>query len=181
MARIERIRNFCSSAAGDGGEDGRRRGRSARRFLDALADDFNTPRALGVLFELISEGNRARFAGAREALAEMLELLGLGVAGRARPRPPTPRPSGCSPSASRRAPSATSRAPTRLRDQLAELGCEIRDTPEGRAVCVRALAESCRSGRAGDRLRAPPGRRGRAGAPPGAAGVDHADDAAAAS
>ena len=32
-------------------------------FLDALADDFNTPRALAALFELIAEGNRRTLPG----------------------------------------------------------------------------------------------------------------------
>ena len=52
---------------------------AARReaLLDALADDFNTPRALAALFELIAEGNRRRSPGARAALDEMLPLLGL--------------------------------------------------------------------------------------------------------
>ena len=61
-------------------------------FLAALADDFNTPRAWAELFELIAEGNRRPLAGAREVLAEMLELLGPRDAARGRPRrSPTPR------------------------------------------------------------------------------------------
>jgi len=55
----------------------------ARRFLDALNDDFNTPEALAVLFELAHEINRMRSedaAGAAARAALMLrlaELLGL--------------------------------------------------------------------------------------------------------
>ena len=77
-ARLERIRNFSESAAplGDGEEDpfvAEKR----EVFLAALADDFNTPRAWAALFELVAEGNRRPLPGAREALAELLELLGL--------------------------------------------------------------------------------------------------------
>ena len=46
-------------------------------FLDALADDFNTPRAFAVLFEIVGEGNRRELSGAREACSELLPLLGL--------------------------------------------------------------------------------------------------------
>ncbi len=47
-------------------------------FRDALADDFNTPRAMAEVFELVGEANREEIPGASEALAEMLELVGLG-------------------------------------------------------------------------------------------------------
>ena len=46
-------------------------------FLDALADDFNTPQAFAVLFEIVDEGNRRELPGAREVLTELLPLLGL--------------------------------------------------------------------------------------------------------
>ena len=75
--RLEGIRNFLRSGS-DGGEEvdefvaGRR-----AAFLDALADDFNTPRALAELAGLVAEGNRRALPGAKSALAEMLGLLGL--------------------------------------------------------------------------------------------------------
>jgi cysteinyl-tRNA synthetase len=47
-------------------------------FLDALANDFNTPAALAALFEWVREANR-RGSGVGDAdLREMLGLLGLG-------------------------------------------------------------------------------------------------------
>ena len=46
-------------------------------FLDALADDFNTPRAFAALAEIVAEGNRRELPGARPALEELLPLLGL--------------------------------------------------------------------------------------------------------
>lgn len=50
-----------------------------QRFVDALCDDFNTPQALSVLFELAKASNRARDAGndaTAEALAVQLCALG---------------------------------------------------------------------------------------------------------
>ena len=53
---------------------------TARRvgFRDALAEDFNTPRAMAEVFDLLAEANRRELGSAPAALAEMLELLGLG-------------------------------------------------------------------------------------------------------
>jgi cysteinyl-tRNA synthetase len=46
-------------------------------FKDALAEDFNTPRAMAEVFELVAEANRDEVPGAPAAVAEMLELVGL--------------------------------------------------------------------------------------------------------
>jgi cysteinyl-tRNA synthetase len=45
-----------------------------------LADDFNTPRAMAEVFELVGEANRGEADGgaAVTVLREMLELVGLG-------------------------------------------------------------------------------------------------------
>jgi cysteinyl-tRNA synthetase len=50
-------------------------------FRDALADDFNTPRALAEVFELVGEANRGEVPkdAAASAVAEMLELVGLST------------------------------------------------------------------------------------------------------
>ncbi len=74
-ARVERIRNYVRDAPG--GEPGEEAARAREAFLDALADDFNTPRAFAQLFELVAEGNKRELAGARTVLEELLPLLGL--------------------------------------------------------------------------------------------------------
>jgi len=97
VARVEGIRNFFREhPAGGGGELGgvsseEQRGGSAETppnspatarwesFKEALADDFNTPRALAEMSELMAEANRGEIQGAPEAVAAMLELVGLGT------------------------------------------------------------------------------------------------------
>jgi cysteinyl-tRNA synthetase len=50
----------------------------AEAFFAALADDFNTPKALACLFEWIREANRRGEAVGDDALREMLAVLALG-------------------------------------------------------------------------------------------------------
>jgi cysteinyl-tRNA synthetase len=47
-------------------------------FFDALADDFNTPKALASLFEWVREANRRAEPAGDADLREMLSVLGLG-------------------------------------------------------------------------------------------------------
>src|SRR5690348_6385444 len=110
VARVERLRNFfrdkALGAPGEGslddaggapvgGSAGKQRGGPGdpptgalagaavrlEAFKDALADDFNTPRALAEVFELVGEANRGEVDGeeAAGAVAEMLELVGLSA------------------------------------------------------------------------------------------------------
>ena len=98
VARVKRLRNFFRENSGPGGEPGegsaeQQRGGSGdpspgspsaarlSAFRDALADDFNTPRAMAEVFELVGEANRGEVeaAIAVPVLAEMLELVGLGT------------------------------------------------------------------------------------------------------
>ena len=105
-------------------------------FLDALADDFNTPRALAILSELITEGNRRELPGARAALEEMLPLLGLEslLAPAETADPEAERLLAEREEA--RAARDFERA-DRLRDELAERGFEVRDTPGGARLMRR--------------------------------------------
>src|SRR3954469_12463423 len=73
QARVERIRNFVLELPDEGGGPGDPVVIARRdAFVDALVEDFNTPRAFAELFELIAEGNRRELIGARAALEEML-------------------------------------------------------------------------------------------------------------
>jgi cysteinyl-tRNA synthetase len=86
-ARVERVRNYLraiinagSSASPPGpAREGTDEFLVQKRdeFLDALADDFNTPQAFAVLFEIVAEGNRRELGGAWGVLEELLPLLGM--------------------------------------------------------------------------------------------------------
>jgi cysteinyl-tRNA synthetase len=138
VARVERIRNFVLDLPeGDqGGEDEFVRVRR-EALLDALVDDFNTPRALAALFELVAEGNRRTLPGARAALDEMLPLLGLES---------LLAPAEASDSEAERLMEAREQARAggdfgradQIRDELASRGYEVRDTPEGPRLVRRA-------------------------------------------
>ena len=81
VARVERIRNFArerlpAKAVGAVTDDPDA-ARLHDEFFAALADDFNTPRAMAAVFELVTEGCRRELAAARVALEEMLPVVGL--------------------------------------------------------------------------------------------------------
>jgi cysteinyl-tRNA synthetase len=131
QARVARIRNFIEeSEDGDGGEDpfvAERR----EEFLAALADDFNTPRAWAALFELIAEGNRRPLPGARAALGELLPLLGLDSLLEAGGEAPDGEAEALLAEREQARADRDFERADRIREQLAELGWEVRDTAEG--------------------------------------------------
>jgi cysteinyl-tRNA synthetase len=137
-SRVKRIRNFVLELPeGDGGEPDLAVAAWWAGFLDALADDFNTPRALAILSDLISEGNRRELPGARASLEEMLPLLGLesllapaDVADPEAERLLAQREEARGARDFERA--------DRLRDELADRGYEVRDTPEGARLVRRS-------------------------------------------
>ncbi|MDQ4040637.1 MAG: cysteine--tRNA ligase [Actinomycetota bacterium] len=99
------------------------------RFFGALAEDFNTPQALGALFEWVREANRRSGVGDAD-LREMLAVLGFE-----RLEAPS---AAIDPAAAdllqRRETARAARdfaAADRLRDELGALGWEVRDGPNG--------------------------------------------------
>jgi cysteinyl-tRNA synthetase len=99
-------------------------------FFDALADDFNTARALAALFNWISEANKLEDAAGDQDLREMLGVLGIeSLLARAESAPPE-----AIELADRRAAARDARdwaEADRLRDELRSLGWEVRDGPQG--------------------------------------------------
>jgi cysteinyl-tRNA synthetase len=151
VAQVERLRNFFREHPIGGGEPGespseQQRGGSAgpfpgsprdsasrlQSFRDALADDFNTPRAMAEAFELAAEANRGDVSGAPAVLAEMLELVGLSSLTQpdegAEADDEAEKLLGERQAA--RAAKEFARA-DEIRDRLAELGWEVRDSAEG--------------------------------------------------
>jgi cysteinyl-tRNA synthetase len=145
QAALERIANFIrqldrAPEAGGGNPDPSvTRQRDA--FFEALRDDFNTPKALAALFDLVKQGNTRLnegdvFPGARGALEEMLTVVGLDnlLAAEA------PAEEEAEALAQERERARENRDFARaddLRDRLAQLGYEVRDTADG-PVLVRA-------------------------------------------
>jgi cysteinyl-tRNA synthetase len=104
----------------------------------ALCDDFNTPRALATLFELIGTANREALPGAVEAVRDLLPLLGLeGAAAEGGPEPGTEARELLAERERARAERDFARA-DELRERLGEMGWEVRDGPAGPQLLPRA-------------------------------------------
>ncbi|HEY5427843.1 MAG TPA: cysteine--tRNA ligase [Solirubrobacteraceae bacterium] len=102
------------------------------RFFDALAADFNTPQALAVLSRWEREANRsAPGTVGRDDLDEMLDVLGLASL-LANPSAPVSADARALLEARQQAREARDWvAADRLRDELSQLGWEVRDGPAG--------------------------------------------------
>jgi cysteinyl-tRNA synthetase len=149
VARVERLTNFFRAQRGPasgGASAEQQRGGSGESppksgskpavrleaFREALADDFNTPRAMAEVFELVGEANREDdLPGAVEAVAEMLDLVGLGSVANG-------EDGDVDQEAQRlmedREVARAERDFTRadeIRDELGRMGYEIRDSAEG--------------------------------------------------
>ena len=138
-ARNQRIREFFRESDDPAGDPAAAVSERHDAFLDALADDFNTPRALAELFGLLADARREPLAGARAAAAEMLGLLGLEslAAG---------GEEGGGDADAERLLAERERARTErdfdradeIRDRLAAAGWEVRDTAAGAKLVRRS-------------------------------------------
>jgi cysteinyl-tRNA synthetase len=136
-ARNQRIREFFREDADPPGDPAEAVLRRREAFLDALADDFNTPRALAELFGLLADARRKPLPGARAVAAGLLVLLGLeslSAPGDVEGDEEADRLLAEREQA--RAARDFARA-DELRDRLAELGWEVRDTADGARLVRR--------------------------------------------
>jgi cysteinyl-tRNA synthetase len=133
-ARVERIRNYLRDAPSGEPDDFLRDRRQA--FLDALADDYSTPQAFAVLFEIVAEGNRRELTGARPVLEELLPLLGLDSLLIEDEEAPAEAQRLLTEREEARAAKDFDRADS-LRDQLAGMGWEVRDEAGGARLVRR--------------------------------------------
>ena len=102
------------------------------RFFDALARDFNTPRALAVVAEWTREANRSPAGTVGSAdLGEMLDVLGLRSLLDTRDVEAPERALRLRDARERARGERNYAAADRLRDELRELGWEVRDGPGG--------------------------------------------------
>ncbi len=108
------------------------------RFADAIADDLATPRALAIAHEVASTADLTD-AQRRALLLDFDRVLGLDL-GAALPEE-APLPEGAAELLERRAAARAARdfaASDALRDELAAMGVEVRDTPDGQETTVRS-------------------------------------------
>ncbi|HEY6144720.1 MAG TPA: DALR domain-containing protein, partial [Solirubrobacterales bacterium] len=109
-------------------------------FKAALADDFNTPKALAEVFELVGDANRGEVpaGGAAVALAEMLELVGLSTL--TQPEKGAEGDERASKLMEEREQARAGKDFARadeIRDELAEMGWEVRDSADGPSLVPR--------------------------------------------
>jgi cysteinyl-tRNA synthetase len=159
VARVERLRNFFrehggrepggppagtrvesrgegSGLAGSQVPAGGPPGSRLESFREALADDFNTPRAMAELFELVGEANRGEAPGAAETVREMLELVGLGSLAEAEQGAGDEAEALLAEREEARAAKDFGRA-DEIRDELAARGWEVRDSAGGAKLVPR--------------------------------------------
>ncbi|MFI5028348.1 MAG: cysteine--tRNA ligase [Solirubrobacterales bacterium] len=147
VAQVERLRNFFREhPVGEpgeppseqqlGGSAGTSPGSHLEAFKEALADDFNTPRALAEAFELVGEANREEASGAAVALLEMFDLLGLASLAATEEAPGAEAEGLLARREEARAAKDFERA-DELRALLAELGWEVRDSADGARLVRR--------------------------------------------
>lgn len=136
----ERLRNFLRDNP-PGPEPGEGSAAAASQFRDALADDFNTPRAMREAFDLVRAANQSpdspEFAGAGTALTGMLDLVGLGaLAEGGEEGPDRAALELLEARNAARADKDWARA-DEIRDQLADLGWAVRDGADGARLVPR--------------------------------------------
>jgi cysteinyl-tRNA synthetase len=159
VAQVERLRNFfrerlVGEASGEGPTEQRRggsvgpspdasRSKVASRvesFRDALADDFNTPRAMAEVFELVGEANREEVS-AREAVPALAEMLALvGLSSLTQPDKGAEVDDEAEKLLEERQEARAAKDFARadeIRERLAELGWQVRDSAEGAKLVPR--------------------------------------------
>lgn len=103
-----------------------------QRFADAIADDLATPRAVAVAHEVAAASDLDP-AQKRALLVDFDRVMGVDVATSSTGEP-VALPAGAAELLERRAAARAARdfaASDALRDELAALGVEVRDTPSG--------------------------------------------------
>jgi cysteinyl-tRNA synthetase len=130
VARVERLRNFFREHPADDVPPGEAATARLDAFKDALADDFNTPRAMAELFELVGEAHRDEVPGASGAVQSMLSLVGLESLAAGGDAADAAAEKLLQERQDARSAKDFARA-DEIRDQLAALGWEVRDSADG--------------------------------------------------
>jgi cysteinyl-tRNA synthetase len=146
-ARVERLRNFLRGESASeeersaAGEEAAGVSECREAVYEALADDFNTPKALAAIFDLVTEANKRELIGAREAVTDLLELFGLESLSHDSIEPDPAALALLEERNAAREAGDYDRA-DEIRDQLLELGWEVRDESGGARLVPRTDAQS---------------------------------------
>ncbi len=104
-------------------------------FFDALAQDFNTPKAIASLFEWVRDANRRQEPAGDADLTEMLAVIGLGElqppGGAGDPQAIHPQAREMARERDRARQARDFARADALREQIRAMGFEVRDGPEG--------------------------------------------------
>jgi len=153
VAWVERLRNFFREHPVEDSElSGGSAGARFESFRDALADDFNTPKAMAEVAELVVEANREEIRGAPDAVAQMLGLLGLGSLTKEKELGKAMEADVALPISAKKIPRPEALLAEReearaakdfaradeIRDRLAAMGWEVRDSAEGAKLVPKA-------------------------------------------
>jgi cysteinyl-tRNA synthetase len=130
VARVERLKNFFREHPHDDTPPGEAAAARLEAFKDALADDFNTPKAMAELFELVGEAHRDEIPGASGGVQLMLQLVGLESLAEAQGATDPEAEKLLQERQDARAGKDFARA-DEIRDQLAAIGWEVRDSADG--------------------------------------------------
>ena len=128
-ARVRRIREAARRLAPGPSPEWSARLRD--RFFDALADDFNAPRALAAVFDWVRESNRSQPPVGDADLREMLAVVGLDNLLELDHLAVPPEARELADARERARAQRDYAAADRLREQLRTLGWEVRDGPNG--------------------------------------------------
>jgi len=140
LARLDAFRRRLVETAGGAGANGdtpewTREG--SERFRAAMDDDLNMPEALGALFDMAHAGNRAMDAGtlsgpeAAAALAGLMELDAVLAVLADQDEQPDEAALALAAEREQARQSKDWAASDRMRDELAAMGWDVRDTPGG--------------------------------------------------
>jgi cysteinyl-tRNA synthetase len=144
VARVDRVRNFLRSNLPSGAAapstSPSLEGPAAEavsRFRDALADDFNTPRAMSELFDFIRAANQEPVPWAGDAVLEMLTLVGLESLAASDVQGPDDAALALLADREKARADRDFETADRIRDELAALGWEVRDSADGGSLVPR--------------------------------------------
>ena len=139
LARLRRAASAGADADGAAVDPGAEPMAEYRaRFAEAIADDMAMPRAIALAHEVASADDIGE-PQRRALLLDLDRVLGLDLASGAATEQ-RPLPEGAAELLERRAAARGARdfaASDALRDELAAIGVEVRDTPDGQVTTVR--------------------------------------------